>query len=411
MLKLLALPLAAAAALALAGPASANTYCVAAPGCSGTPAPGVQGALDAAKKHAGADTVRVGPGTFTAGAQGFHYDDPAAVNAVAVVGAGPAKTTLTTSSHDSTTVLRLAAGSLGQDLRTTVPGGLFMHGLALLGATGRNITVDGDASAGAVLTGAATLRGSQIGGNVAIDVYDGGSTVLNTVATGRAIGVRVFGTSTFTRLQRLRVNASDGGNQAAAIGVQVNCGRVALEDSVVYVRNANPLGIGVDATPSQCAQGTINGVELRQSTLLGAGAGSRGVVAVSSDPTQASAVNVTNSIVRGFEHSLDREALGGIAYMQTDASNYLSQGNINTTQSGGVGTLLETAHTTVDPKFVNEGAGSYQLAPGSPLIDGGNATGLAPGESNVDKAGLPRIVDGNADGIARRDVGAFEFKP
>jgi hypothetical protein len=97
--------------------------------------------------------------------------------------------------------------------------------------------------------------------------------------------------------------------------------------------------------------------------------------------------------------------------MQTGASNYPSKGTIDATLSGGVGTLVETAHTTGDPKFVNEAGGDYRLAPGSPLIDGGNADGLAPGESNLDKAGLPRIVDGNADGIGRRDVGAFEFKP
>jgi hypothetical protein len=411
MLRLLALPLAAAAALALAGPVSANTYCVVAPGCSGTPAGDVQAGLGAAQQHAGADTVKIGPGTFTADAQGFHYDDPAVGNAVTIAGAGPGKTTLTTSSHDSTSVLRLTAGSLGQDLHIAVPGGLFMYGLSLAGATGRNITVDGDASAGAVLSGAATLRGSQIAGNVAIDVYDGGSTVLNTVAAGRGIGVRVFGDSTFTRLQRMRVDASDGGGQPAAIGVQVNCGRVALEDSVVYVRNAQPEGIGVDATSSPCSQGRINGVELRESTLLGAGAGSRGVVAVSSDATQASAVNVTNSIVRGFQHSLDREALGGIAFMQTTASSYPSKGDIDATLSGGTGNLIETAHTTGDPKFVNEAGGDYRLAAGSPLIDGGSGDPLAPGESNLDKAGLPRIVDGNADGIARRDVGAFEFKP
>jgi hypothetical protein len=411
MLRLLALPLAAAAALALAGPASANTYCVAAPGCSGTPAQGVQGALDAAKNHSGPDTVQVGQGTFTSQAQGFRYDDPAPTNPVTVAGAGPGKTTLSTSSHDQATVLTLAAGSAAQNVHLAVPGGLFMHGLVLQGATGRNITIDGDATIGAVLDDAATLRGSRVAGTVAVDVYGGGSTVSNTIATGRNVGVRVFGDSTFTHLQRLRVDASDGYNQPSAIGVQANCGRVALEDSVIYVRNAVPRGVGIDATANQCSAGTINGVEVRQSTLLGAGAGSTGVIASSTDPQLASAVNVTNSIVRGFQHPLDREAIGGIAFMETNASNYPSKGVVDVTQSGGTGTLVQTAHTTVDPKFVNEAGGSYQLAAGSPLIDAGTADGLLAGESPQDKAGLPRIVDGNADGIARRDVGAFEFKP
>ena len=412
MLRLLALPLAAAAALALAGPASANTYCLPAP-CSGTNVGGgVQGALNAAKNHPGADTVQIGAGNFTSNGQGFSYDDPSPANPVTVAGAGAAKTTLTTTSHDSATVLGLAAGSLARDLHLSVPGGFDMHGLGLDGATGRNISIDGDAGAGAALSGAATLRGSTVAGNVAIDIFGGGSTVYNTVATGKAIGVRVFGQSAFTYLQRLRIDASDGGNQPSAIGVQVNCGRVALEDSVVYVRKAVPEGTGVDATPNQCAPFTPSGVEVRQSTLLGAGAGSTGVKAWSTDAQLPSNIDVTNSIMRGFQHGIDRESYaGGIAFVETDASNYPGKGTIDTNQSGGNGSLSETAHTTVDPKLVNEAGGDYRLAPGSPLIDGGNADGLAPGESNLDKAGLPRIVDGNADGIARRDVGAFEFKP
>ena len=214
------------------------------------------------------------------------------------------------------------------------------------------------------------------------------------------------------RSQILRVRESTYVEATSAIGVQVSCGRVALEDSVVYVRGAQPHGTGVDATPSQCAPYTPSGVEVRESTLIGGGPGSTGVIASSTETQLASAVNVTNSILHGFQHPLDREAsAGGIAYLATDASDYPSQGNVDSNQSGGNGALTETAHTTADPKFVDGGKGNYRLAPASPLIDGGNADGLAPGESNLDRAGLPRIVDGNADGIARRDVGAFEFKP
>jgi len=72
MLRLLPTPLVVAAALAVAGPAAANTYCVSAPGCAGTPTPYVQAALDAAQQHAGADTVRIGAGTFSTNSLGFH---------------------------------------------------------------------------------------------------------------------------------------------------------------------------------------------------------------------------------------------------------------------------------------------------------------------------------------------------
>src|SRR6476660_5866787 len=44
-------------------------------------------------------------------------------------------------------------------------------------------------------------------------------------------------------------------------------------------------------------------------------------------------------------------------------------------------------------------------APGSPLIDAGD-----PAEAQgLDFAGNPLVTDGNLDGNARRDIGAFEF--
>ena len=49
--------------------------------------------------------------------------------------------------------------------------------------------------------------------------------------------------------------------------------------------------------------------------------------------------------------------------------------------------------------------GDYRLAPGSPLIDAGDPATLA----GLDFAGNPLIADGNGDGIARRDVGAYEL--
>jgi hypothetical protein len=412
MLRLLPLPVLAAAVLALAGPAAANTYCVAAPGCSGTNVGGdVQAGLDAAGKHPGDDKVRIGPGTFKTMGLGFHYDDPAVGNHVAVVGAGPGKTTLGATAHDSATALSLQDGSSARDLHLTVPPGLFQHGLQLHAASAQNVRVDGGASVGAVLSGGSSLAGSEVFGEVAIDVFGGASTVYNTRAAGRAIGVRVFGETTFTRLQRMRLDAEDGGSQPAAVGLKVECGRVALDDSVVDVRGAVPTATGVDGTPGQCATGTINGIEVRQSTILGSGAGSNGVVASSTDPTLASAVDVTNSIVRGFQHGLYRVADGGIAFMETNASDYPTKGIVDQTVSGGTGTLSQTVHVDVAPMFVNPSQGDFRLAAGSPLIDAGSLDGLFPGESPTDRAGNPRIVDGNGDGTARRDIGAFEVQP
>jgi hypothetical protein len=68
----------------------------------------------------------------------------------------------------------------------------------------------------------------------------------------------------------------------------------------------------------------------------------------------------------------------------------------------GVGNL------EADPRFMNAAIGDFRLRPDSPCIDAGtNLTGLL----TTDLRGYPRIMDGNGDGLARVDMGAYEFSP
>jgi hypothetical protein len=59
-----------------------------------------------------------------------------------------------------------------------------------------------------------------------------------------------------------------------------------------------------------------------------------------------------------------------------------------------------------DPLFVDRDALDYRLGPGSPAIDAGS--NAASGVSDSDFEGGPRIVDGDGDGTAVIDMGAFE---
>jgi len=77
--------------------------------------------------------------------------------------------------------------------------------------------------------------------------------------------------------------------------------------------------------------------------------------------------------------------------------------------TGLAGTCAGQANTngniSVDPQVSRNG----KLSGGSPAIDAGKNS--APNLPAKDRAGKPRIVDGNNDGIATVDLGAYEYQP
>jgi len=118
-----------------------------------------------------------------------------------------------------------------------------------------------------------------------------------------------------------------------------------------------------------------------------------------------------------FINNIVRTSTGPVGIECDPAYSTLPPIFINNDLFATVGTLLigscssalsSGGNISVDPQFAREGRRpSYRLTAGSPAVDAGAPTALA---GSTDAAGRPRVVDGNSDGNAVIDLGAYEFK-
>jgi hypothetical protein len=187
------------------------------------------------------------------------------------------------------------------------------------------------------------------------------------------------------------VVASDG-----TVAVGAYC-----EDEIAnsVIRQTRAEGNGV-----QAASGTLS---ISHSTIAGPSSGDlyyrpRGVFA-----NAGADVDLSESIVTGFLTDVSADA----GYFDTYRNIDVPSAAINVTRSSfasaaGDGVRSSDPAPGGDPRFADAAAGDYRLSDQSPLIDAGHET--QQGSAQTDRAGADRFADGNGDGKAERDIGAYE---
>ncbi|NJO07968.1 MAG: right-handed parallel beta-helix repeat-containing protein, partial [Chloroflexaceae bacterium] len=228
----------------------------------------------------------------------------------------------------------------------------------------------------------------------------------NTGARGGGVYLQASAPVVFAAVTLQGNQASDdGGALYATMDVTLQ-----LANSVLVGNRAADAGGALYA-------GTRSSVTLVQSTVVQHQASSVGGALVAFDAT---ALTVQNSIVWnntpntvrstnlstiGFAHSIVGGSGGSAAWNSTFGTD--NGGNWDVAplfrQSPAPG--ADGVWGTLDDAY-----GNLQLQEGSPAIDGGDNS-LLPTGLTTDRAGQPRIVDGDLNGTATVDMGAYGNRP
>ncbi|MFA9270266.1 MAG: choice-of-anchor Q domain-containing protein [Baekduiaceae bacterium] len=415
---LTAAALAAALALIGAGSAQATTFCVpdysAACPNNGTNVKlgSLETAMQANQSDGVKDTIHVAAGVITE--SGSIETDSGAVDALEIIGAGPESTVVTTSSTGNIFVMNIEPGARA--------------------ITMRNLTVRVPASIPEDLGAAMQAEGATLD-NVDIDVRNDGGDGISFVGGGTFVDGRIaassggeLGDAIRTNgaetgpltVERSRIEAPSWGIYADSADVPVTVRRTVITDPLAYavrVTAGGSVGMSNSVITSQTARpitvlatagggASFTGDHL---TIVGLAGQSNPAVAVEvgTGVTASASALLVNSIVRSFPATYDRKApVGGATGNATigfQHSNFAPTGT-----SVGDGSVTSLTSINSDPKFVGSGTDPYRLLPSSPSIDRANpaAGGLA-----VDLLGATRPRDGDADGTARSDQGAYEYQP
>jgi hypothetical protein len=418
-----------------ASPAQANTYCTPGPCSEGTPVATLQEAVAMAHTHAGPDTVAIQPGTYETppGACGGLYVED---ESTSIRGAGIGQTILTFPAMEPT------AGSG----RNVICG--FMHLSDVTLRLPSDVTPGHNSSVmGLDLYGGAVehVRVDAVGATIGPSINDGRaqgmllrSGIAHDIEVDFAPGQDSSGIQTgyVTEISNVTVHCL---HSAFSSRVNEEASKPPMRVSHVFLHGSRPLEVlnetGFDskmelsdavldasaAAPTEPSVGVAvyNGlaphtIELamdRVTVLGGGGPESLALEVAGLGGPNPTVLEARHLIATGFAKTLLLGLHGSGVVAKIDYSNIdLSPAQI--TQEGTEGTAATTfgpGNRAGNPLLVAPASGDYRLSAGSPAIDIGGPDLIAGG--STDLGGNPRPVDGDGDGVALTDAGAFEYQP
>ena len=398
--------------------AADNVICVNLSGAEcDTTAGSIAAALSTAHANGLADTVLLGPGTYSQGPLMLNGN----AEGLTLQGSGQENTVLTMpenaasqaylSADDATvrhlTVRMQSSGSLG-DIGIQAFDAAIVEGVTINGIGNPQGTSTSDATG--VLLADAELRDSFIqmpfGEGSRGVVSDGGGNTITSSILRADMSVTHSGPGVVTISQAYLY--------AHEIGAVLDSGTMNVSNTFIEL-DGNGTGLSAANFNASSSSKTLNADHV---TIAGGGPTSQGVLAYAANPNtvQSSVVTLTNSIIWGPTKSLvthaDNNGVHGspsVARIEVSHTDYDTETTSTTLGTHGDGGVEPGGgNLDVDPMFVDGANSNVRLAPGSPVIDKGNP---AAGGPSVDFLGAPRVVDGDGDGTAVRDMGAFEFAP